>query len=291
MNDITLGARLRADAKQLTKSSAQRATTYSADEAWRAVLDVFQHRMHMDAAARISAEVRPQDEFNMEQYERAFQRLVDGEPIAYVLGEAWFLGRKFTVNSDVLIPREDTETLVNVGLHAIENVHAPRILDVGTGSGCIAISIALARIDAQVVAVDLCERALRTARVNAERLSARNVACQLSDGYSAIRDHRFDLIVSNPPYVAQNDPHLRALRFEPLKALTAGADGLALLRRLIAEAPCRLKSRATLAVEHGYDQSEAVMHLFETIHFIDIERHRDAGGNWRVVSGRTVAAP
>lgn len=290
MTAQTLGARLRADAQQLFKSTQGSITPYAADEAWRAVLDIFHNRMRMDAATRTVAEHKDSSHFDLFEYKAALERLVSGEPIAYVLGEAWFLGRKFTVNSDVLVPRPDSEVLVEVALTTLRPIQAPRVLDVGTGSGCIAISIALECGNAQVVATDVSEGAINVARTNARQLGARNIEFMISDKYRALNEQRFDMIVSNPPYVASEDPHLQSLRFEPEIALVSGAEGLDMLRALISDAGKQLRPGGFLAVEHGFDQSEAVLHLFEKAGLNEIARYRDAGDHWRVVAGRAVAA-
>lgn len=203
-----------------------------------------------------------------------------GEPLAYLLGEREFYGRAFGVDANVLVPRPETETLVTLALTRLQALAAPRVLDLGTGSGCIAITLALQCPRATVVATDASLDALAVARANAERLAAR-VAFAHGDWYRAV-EGRFDLIVSNPPYVAEGDPHLAELRHEPPLALTAGADGLACLRTIIAGAPTHLTPGGWLLVEHGYGQGAAVRELFRAAGFAAIATERDLAGIERV---------
>ncbi|MDP2030208.1 MAG: peptide chain release factor N(5)-glutamine methyltransferase [Thiobacillus sp.] len=197
---------------------------------------------------------------------RAFQALLmrrlSGVPIAYLTGRREFYGRPFLVSADVLIPRPDTELLVELALARIPPDQGVDILDLGTGSGCIAITLALERPLAHVTAVDRSPAALAIARRNTETLTAR-VEFLASDWFSALSGRQFDLIVSNPPYIAAADPHLAQgdVRFEPLSALAAGADGLDDLRHLITAACAHLQPGGTLLLEHGYDQSEAIRAL------------------------------
>lgn len=207
-----------------------------------------------------------------------------GEPMAYLLGVQEFYGRPFAVDRAVLIPRPETEGLVDAVLQIVRPVSAPRILDLGTGSGCIAITLALERPDAIVTAADRSVAAIAVARANTQRLGARVTFVQ-SDWYQGI-DGVFEVIVANPPYVAGNDPHLTALRDEPLEALTDQADGLTHLRSIAVGAPARLASGGWLVVEHGFEQGAAVRDLFETAGLHDVRTRRDAAGLERVCIGR-----
>jgi release factor glutamine methyltransferase len=192
-----------------------------------------------------------------------FQTLVSrrlaGKPIAYLTGTREFYGRPFEVSPDVLIPRPDTELLVELALERIPPEQAMDVLDLGTGSGCIAITLALERPLARVTAVDRSAAALAIARRNADNLNAR-VELLNSDWFDALTGRGFDFIVSNPPYIAATDPHLSRgdVRFEPLTALVAGDDGLDDLRQLTRSACAHLKPGGRLLLEHGYDQSDAV---------------------------------
>ena len=210
-------------------------------------------------------------------------RRAQGEPIAYLLGEKEFYGRPFRVSPAVLIPRPETELLAQLALDRLRELRAPRVLDLGTGSGCLAVTLALECPTVTVTAADRSVEALAVARANAERLGAR-VECVRSDWFEGI-EGVFDAIVANPPYVATGDCHLPALRHEPRSALVAGADGLDELRRIVAGAPAHLSPGGWLAVEHGYDQGPAVRELFLRAGFNDAQTHRDFAGVERACSG------
>ena len=211
-----------------------------------------------------------------------------GEPVAYLTGTREFWGLALRLTPDVLIPRPETETLVELALEWLPRDDARRVLDLGTGSGAIALAIAAERPRARVVATDASAAALAVARDNAARLALTNVTFAQADWYESTPDDAFDLIVSNPPYIAAGDPHLAAgdLRFEPAAALASGVDGLAALRTIIAGAPPRLARGGALAVEHGYDQSPAVQELMRDAGFDQVTVRRDLAGIPRVVGGR-----
>lgn len=215
------------------------------------------------------------------------ERRAAGEPVAYLLGGREFYGRDFAVTPDVLIPRPETELLVDIAKSKVGTDGTARILDLGTGSGCIAVTLALELPAARVTAVDVSAAALDVAQGNAAHLGAR-VAFVESDWFSALPSERFDLIVANPPYIAAGDPHLTAgdLRFEPRGALTDHADGLAAIRHLVAEAPRHLLPGGWLFFEHGYDQGPAVRELLEAAGFVDVGQHRDLAGIVRTSGGR-----
>ncbi|TFW29409.1 peptide chain release factor N(5)-glutamine methyltransferase [Massilia arenosa] len=214
------------------------------------------------------------------------QRRLNGEPIAYIVGEREFYGLPFHVTDAVLIPRPDTELLVEL---AIERLPVRgRVLDMGTGSGAIAVAIAHARPDAVITALDVSAAALELARSNAERNQVR-VEFLRSDWFCALgADRQFDLIVSNPPYIADGDPHLAGgdLRFEPVSALTDHADGLSALRTIAAGARAHLMPGAWLLMEHGYDQSAAVRALLAHHQYTEVQSWRDLPGIERVTGGR-----
>ncbi|MCK9389177.1 MAG: peptide chain release factor N(5)-glutamine methyltransferase [Sulfuritalea sp.] len=219
-------------------------------------------------------------------------RRASGEPVAYLVGHREFFGREFAVSPAVLIPRPETELLVEIALARVgadgTAITAGRILDLGTGSGCIAVTLALEIPQAQVSALDASVAALTVARSNAEEHGAQLRLLQ-SDWFAALDDERFDLIVANPPYVAAADPHLAAgdLRHEPLAALASGEDGLDAIRRIIAAAPAHLAANnGQLWLEHGYDQAEAVRALLAAAGFSGIEHYRDLAGIVRVSGGR-----
>jgi release factor glutamine methyltransferase len=211
-----------------------------------------------------------------------------GKPMAQLIGYREFMSYRFMVTSDVLIPRPETELLVEAGLQAIAALPAvPAILDLGTGSGAVAISLALLRSDAFVVATDLSVSALSVAQQNAQALSA-HIQWWQGSWYEALPpEGRFDLIVSNPPYIASGDPHLTSgdLRFEPVDALTDGADGLSAIRQIIAGAAVHLKPSGQLWLEHGYDQAEAVQDLLRDHGFSGVRSLQDLAGIARVTGG------
>ncbi len=210
-----------------------------------------------------------------------------GEPMAYLLGVREFYGRDFAVTADVLIPRPETELLVDIAKEKVGAGGTAAILDMGTGSGCIAVTLALELPQAQVIAADVSSAALAVARDNAARLGA-HVEFVESDWFVALPAQAFDLIVANPPYVAAGDRHLSEgdLRFEPQGALTDHADGLAALRHIIAHAPAWLSPQGGLFCEHGYDQADAVRDMLQAAGFIDIEQHRDLAGIVRCSGAR-----
>jgi release factor glutamine methyltransferase len=223
------------------------------------------------------------------------QRRLRGEPVAYLTGIREFWGLALTVSPAVLIPRPETETLVEVALARLPPERDIRVLDLGTGSGAIALAVAHERPRARVLATDASADALAIARGNAHRLGIGNVEFAQTDWYASMptlwRDLRFDLIASNPPYVATGDPHLDEgdLRFEPDVALASGGDGLAAIRTIVAGAREHLAPGGTLVVEHGYDQADRVLGLFAAAGFVEIAAVRDLAGISRVVGGRLAA--
>ncbi|MDP2134874.1 MAG: peptide chain release factor N(5)-glutamine methyltransferase [Sulfuritalea sp.] len=227
------------------------------------------------------------DEDELQAFASLVARRAGGEPVAYLVGLREFFGRDFVVSSAVLIPRPETELLVDIVLVKVGADATATILDLGTGSGCIGVTLALELPWARVTAVDASAAALQLARRNAERLGAR-IDLRQSDWFSALGDDRFDLVVANPPYIAAADPHLAAgdLRHEPRAALSSGADGLDALRCIIAVASTHLAPDGQLWLEHGYDQADPVRELLVAAGLVDIEQHRDLAGIIRVSGGR-----
>ena len=213
------------------------------------------------------------------------QRRHDGEPVAYIVGQREFFGLDFETTPAVLIPRPDTELLVELALVRLP----PRgsVLDMGTGSGAIVVAMAHSRPDAMVTALDVSQDALAVAARNAQRNNAK-VRFLHSDWYAAVEGEQFDLIVSNPPYIADGDRHLSEgdLRFEPSGALTDFSDGLSALRTIIAGAPSKLAPGSWLLMEHGYDQSAAVRELLLSSGYTDVQSWQDLAGIERVSGGR-----
>ena len=221
-------------------------------------------------------------------FARLCARRVAGEPVASRVGENEFPGLDLQVDARVLVPRPDTETLVEWALQCLRGRTAPTVLDLGTGSGAIALAIQHARPDARVAAVDRSAAALAVARANAQRLglAVRFAEADWLEG----ADADLDLVVSNPPYVAAGDPHLAALRHEPLGALASGADGLDDIRRIVEDAPAHLREGGWLLLEHGYDQAAAVRALLARRGFAEVQSRDDlagiarcSGGIWRAV--------
>jgi release factor glutamine methyltransferase len=221
-------------------------------------------------------------------YLRLLERRQAGEPVAYLVGEKEFHGLSLQVDRRVLVPRPDTETLVEWALECLEGREAPSVLDLGTGSGAIALALAHARRDARVTAVDASADALAVARGNAGRLGL-PVRFQQADWLDGAATH-YDLIVSNPPYIARGDRHLEALRHEPMSALVSGDDGLDDIRRIVEAAPAHLRAGGGLLLEHGHDQGAAVRQRLAQRGFGDPQSRDDlagiarcSGGRWRAV--------
>jgi release factor glutamine methyltransferase len=223
-------------------------------------------------------------------FEAWLQRRAHGEPMAYLLGEREFFGLDFKVTPATLIPRPDTELLVEMALQHLPtaDISPITILDMGTGSGAIALSLAHQLPQAEVTAIDASPDALAVARENARRLDLERVHCLQSDWFSALSGQRFNLIVSNPPYIAEADVHLMQgdLRFEPRTALASGADGLNDIRRIIAAAPAHLHRGGWLLLEHGYDQSDLVRQWLEQAGFGAVFSAPDLSGIERVSGGQ-----
>lgn len=224
-----------------------------------------------------------------ERYRQLVRERARGRPVAHLTGRREFFGIEFEVSDAVLIPRPETELLVEAALHRLPEGTPHEVLDLGTGSGCIALTIASQRPRARVTATDASDAALAIARRNAARLGLQVQFLQ-GDWFSPVQGRMFDLVVSNPPYVAQGDPHLARgdLRFEPEQALVAGADGMDDLRRIIACAPALLRPGGWLLVEHGHDQAGACRDLLHDAGFADVSCLEDLGGLPRVSGGRLV---
>ncbi|MDO5289713.1 MAG: peptide chain release factor N(5)-glutamine methyltransferase [Pseudomonadota bacterium] len=212
-------------------------------------------------------------------------RRLAGEPLAYLTGEKAFHGLTLHVDARVLDPRDDTETLVDWALALLPAEAPARVLDLGTGSGAIALALAHQRPQAQVTAVDASADALAVARANAQRLGLRLHLCQ-GDWFAPLRGQVFSLIVSNPPYIAEDDAHLPALAHEPRAALVSGADGLHDIRRIVADAPAHLAPGGWLLLEHGWDQAAAVRALLHAAGFAQVQSRRDLAGIERCTGGQ-----
>jgi release factor glutamine methyltransferase len=229
---------------------------------------------------------QPLTEQQRERYLDWIESRRAGAPVAYLTGEREFYSLAFKVTPDVLIPRPETELLVDVALERIPAREPSRVLELGTGSGCVAVAIAKHRPRAQVTATDVSRAALALARENAARHGA-GIEFIESDWLEALAGRRFDLIVSNPPYVAEDDPHLSQgdSRFEPRAALAAGADGLSCIRSIIAQARAHLEPGGGLHFEHGYDQAARCRAMLAQASYRDVTSRRDLAGIERISGG------
>ena len=212
-------------------------------------------------------------------------RRAAGEPLAYLFGEQEFRGLMLQVDARVLVPRPDTETLVDWGIELLHGIATPAVVDLGTGSGAIALAVKQAMPAAAVTAVDASRDALDVARGNAERLGLA-IDCVEGDWWAPLPGRRFHLALSNPPYIADTDPHLAALGHEPAGALRSGADGLRDLRQIVARATQHLLAGGYLLLEHGWQQADAVASLLTAHGFDAVQTRRDLAGQPRCTGGR-----
>ena len=300
------------------------ATLLNSEEAKLEAQLLLQHVLNVNRGWLIAHEDDALQANHHQTLEALLKRRLSGEPMAYILGVREFYGLRLKVSPDTLIPRADTETLVEAALAKIpQNTQAPsfrleqftklrtkqssidetdsdlhqndkiwndelRILDLGSGTGAIALAIAKHRPQAHVTALDASQAALNIAIENAQNLNIPNVKCILSDWFSALLNEKFDIIVSNPPYIEASDAHLQQgdLRFEPRSALASGADGLDAIRHIIKDAPSHLNPHGWLMLEHGYNQASKVAALLKQAGFSDISHAKDLSGIERVTIGR-----
>jgi len=266
LSSLQHGGLDRIDAQMLLLLAVQRNPH---DRAWLMAHDG--DAMDAEAATRLAALV---------------QRRQHGEPMAYLRGDQEFFGLTLQVDPRVLVPRPDTEILVSWALDLLNELPAPaRVLDLGTGSGAIALAIKAQRPAAVVSATDASAGALAVARANADRLG---LAVEFHAGHwlAAVPAQRFDLIASNPPYIAEGDPHLTALGHEPGSALTAGPDGLDDIRTLVTSVPGALNPNGWLLLEHGHDQASAVRRLLQAAGFTQVGSRTDLAGIERCSGGQ-----
>lgn len=250
---------------------------------------LMQHVLGVSRVALMAYPELPMAESERGEFEALVGRRQAGEPVAYLLGQREFYGRSFRVGPDVLIPRPETELLVELAL--ARACTGSRILDLGTGSGAVAVTLALERPDTEVTAVEVSAGALALARSNAETLGAKVIFLHGSWFEPLPADARFDLIVSNPPYVAPGDPHLSQgdLRFEPSSALVGQGDGLGDIRLIIAGAAKHLRPGGWLLFEHGYDQAEPCRGLLSAAGLAQVQSWQDLAGIARVSGGRAAS--
>lgn len=222
------------------------------------------------------------------QFKALLKKRQQGTPIAYITGVREFWSRDFKITPDVLIPRPDTELLIELSLPLIPKDKSFKIIDLGTGSGVIAVTLGCERPHAQILAIDSSEDALKVAKQNAEKHRSRLVRFVKSEWFCDIIDKDFDLVISNPPYIAPDDPHLQQgdLRFEPQSALVAAENGLRDIAEIVETACKRLKAGGHLLIEHGFNQQAPVRTLFESFGYAHIQSHLDLAGHPRVTSGQ-----
>ena len=227
-----------------------------------------------------------EDQF--EQYKSALERRLSGEPLAHITGRRGFWDVDLRVTPDVLIPRSDTEILVEQALQRIPYNARWQIADLGTGSGAIAIVIARERPQCELTATDNSAAALALARENATALGVNNISFVAGSWGQPLKLRQFDVILSNPPYIRTDDPHMLRgdLPAEPIQALVSGSDGLDAIRRIIEDSATSLKPNGWLLLEHGYDQAAEVSALLQHADFNEIFTQKDYGGNSRVTGGR-----
>ncbi|MDM8563262.1 peptide chain release factor N(5)-glutamine methyltransferase, partial [Candidatus Marithioploca araucensis] len=219
------------------------------------------------------------------QFQALLTRRAQGEPIAYITGRKEFWSLDLQVTENTLIPRPETELLVEQALARLSPESQAEVIDLGTGSGAIALAIAQERPFCRILATDNSMAALKVARANAQNLGIQQVAFLMSDWWAALGEIKATLIVSNPPYIAKDDPHLTGVKVEPRRALVAGVDGLADIRQLIAGAISHLEIGGWLLLEHGYDQAEAVRKLFIQQGYESVTTYKDLAGLPRVTVG------
>ncbi len=224
----------------------------------------------------------------VDAYRTILNERQQGKPIAYIIGNREFWSRDFKVSPDVLIPRPDTELLIEFSLELIPTNQPYKAIDLGTGSGIIAITLAAERPQAHISATDISPAALQLAQANAAKHNVQAIQFYQSNWFDKIPAGKFDLIVSNPPYLAEDDEHLQQgdLRFEPKTALIAAQQGLSDIRTIATTARDKLENGGFLVVEHGYNQQNDVQNLFRSLGYCNIQAHTDLSGQPRVTSGQ-----
>lgn len=276
---VTIGAALKAAEKRLSDSSDSAAIDARA---------LMEHVTGYDHADLIRKDKQPLSDSQQSLFDELVAMRESGAPIAYITGQREFWSMNFLVTPDTLIPRPETEILVEQALLRIPESSDATIADLGTGSGAIALAIAYDRPHASVIATDASHLALETARVNEERLGIGNIELRLGHWLNALGQDQCDVIVSNPPYIQEGDPHLAQgdVRYEPVSALVSGGDGLDAIREIISEATTHLNPGGWLLLEHGYNQGEAVQGLMQSLGFGGVETVGDLAGQDRVTLGQ-----
>lgn len=242
------------------------------------------HQLNVSSSYLYSHGDEKLSDVNLQALNQLLSRALQDEPIAYIIGNWPFWNIELEVAPCTLIPRPDTELLVEQVLSLALPATA-RVLDLGTGTGAIALALACNQPSWQVTAADKVAAAVELARRNAKRLAANNCTVLQSDWFDALQGQQFELIVSNPPYIEPDDPHLAALHFEPVSALVAAGQGLADLAAICQQAPAYLTEQGWLWLEHGYNQAQAVQQLLIAAGFKQVQSRKDYGNNWRISGG------
>ena len=221
-------------------------------------------------------------------YRELIARRRQGTPVAYLTGEREFWSLVFKVTPATLIPRPDTELLVEKALVHIPKQQTLTVADIGTGCGAVALALAHERLETTFIATDISQEVLAVAKLNGKRLGIHNVKYHCGNLVSPLKKNCCDIIVSNPPYICDNDPHLNEgdVAFEPRSALVSGSDGLDTIRLIASKTPQKLKARGWLLVEHGYDQARQVRAILKQETFVNIETHYDLSGHARITQGQ-----
>lgn len=245
------------------------------------------HVLEKDRSYLISWPEKEIEGSQLKKFQHLLEQRQQGHPVAHIIQQREFWSLNFQVSNDTLIPRPDTELIVEKILNNHAELPAKSLLDLGTGSGAIAVAIASERPQWNIIATDQSLNALQLAEKNALQHGINNIKFKPGNWFEAIDDQRFDIIVSNPPYIAESDPHLNQgdVRFEPSSALVSGADGLNDIRLITQHARQHLNSNGMLIIEHGYDQKKAVHSIFEQAGFKDIQQHHDLAHQPRCTSG------
>lgn len=275
---------------------ASRRETRSTAQRWaRQLIDRLDARLLLEFVTRCSSAILfayPDVELIETEwcfYKSLVTRRAAGEPLAYLTGEAGFFGDVLKVSPAVLVPRPETEDLVEWALHILEGCHNPRIADLGTGSGAIALALAGIRPDARILAIDVSPEAIDVATRNRNHLGRINVSLRCASWFEGYPDDPvFDLVISNPPYIEAGNPHLMGdgVRYEPQLALTDGGNGLSAYEAIVAQSLPRLRPGGWLVVEHGHDQARAVADLWKQAGLSDLQGQQDLSGNPRMTAGR-----
>ena len=275
------------DVLKNTTSTLHQHIAYSLDEAKLEARFILEYILKINQKEMIQENGRLLDREDQAQIQSITDKRISGIPLPYLLGEWSFYGRTFKVNRNVLIPRADTEILIEKVLSKISKRDTFNILDLGCGTGIIGITLALERPLSKVMLIDQSEDALKNTKENLALHQALNITIQKSDWFDALTETKFDVIVSNPPYLEDNDPHLlEDLKYEPIHALTSGPTGMTAIAHIIEHAKNHMNQDAWLFIEHGYNQAEIAKDLFEKNGYQHIEHAKDIHGIHRVTFGQ-----